>query len=35
MLSSVVPTTRTTGNGQKALPRKFYLNIRKNFFPVQ
>ncbi|RMC03267.1 hypothetical protein DUI87_20462 [Hirundo rustica rustica] len=31
---SVMPSNRTRGNGQKLIHRKFYVNIRKNFFMV-
>ncbi|KAJ7401141.1 hypothetical protein BTVI_98700 [Pitangus sulphuratus] len=29
-----VPTNRTRGNGQELMHRKFYLNMKKNFFTV-
>ncbi|KAF4801468.1 hypothetical protein TURU_034400 [Turdus rufiventris] len=31
----VVPSSRTRGNGQRMLHRKFYLHMRKKFFNVQ
>ncbi|RMC17332.1 hypothetical protein DUI87_05913 [Hirundo rustica rustica] len=31
----VVPSSRTRGNGQTLMHRKFHLNMRKNFFTVQ
>ncbi|TRZ22387.1 hypothetical protein HGM15179_004716 [Zosterops borbonicus] len=34
-LLSVVPCDGTRRNGQKLLQRKFLLNMRRNFFPVQ
>ena len=33
-LCLVMPSNRTRGNGQ-SLNRKFHLNLRKNFFPLQ
>ena len=30
----MVPSTRTRGNEQKLMHRKFHLNMRKNFFTV-
>jgi len=32
---SVVPSNRTKGNGHKLKPRKFQLNMRKNFLPLR
>lgn len=34
-LSSVVPSNKTRGNGQKLMPSKLYLILRRNFFTVQ
>ena len=34
-LFSVVPSNRTRGDGHKPKHKKFYLNMRKNFFTVR
>ena len=31
----VVPINKTRDNGHKLEPRKFHLNVRKNFFAVR